>query len=691
MRFYLILLSVLLTATAQGRQLQQPVQGAVPKAKESSTDLVNQLLQLADKQETLSEGLRCLDSAERVAVNASLPAKAAEAVWKKGTFYLKEYEDSAAEQQFMRAGTMYEAISDQKGMAVSYRGRARVLQLRGFYTPAIGFDTKAKALFETLQETDEIARTCNDIGVCYYLQGDYPQAINYYLAALKLYQQTKNLGRQVLTEGNIARVYHKTKELEKARVIIEKTFEVYRSLGDSNGLAQAYIQMGVNHDLRLRGDSALRWYEKANIIFERKGNLSGKAQCMTNMAIVHSDSGRYSEAHALYQSALQLFKKIGNESNILTTQLNLAELYQAAPDSFFRNQGWTPASRLERARQLYLDNIERAKAGGDGEVEQLAWAGLSQLYQTAGDYQKAYEARIQSDRLKDQLVDEEKIGEIAQQVSKYEYEKQEAVLLAKQEVALGQKQRERNAILIGAAVLLLAGLYSFFVYRKKRNAEALQKEAELQREITEIEMKALRAQMNPHFMFNSLNAIGDFISRSETKLANEYLASFAKLMRLVLENSEKKLVCLADDLKALELYMKLEALRSHQKFDYTIQVDPSLDPENTYVPPLLLQPFVENSIWHGIVPKASKGHIQVRIEKEGAQIRCVVEDDGVGRRQSAQFKSPTEAKDRKSLGVQITAARVELLNKTRQAAAGMLMTDLEKGTRVEVLLPLETD
>jgi LytS/YehU family sensor histidine kinase len=188
---------------------------------------------------------------------------------------------------------------------------------------------------------------------------------------------------------------------------------------------------------------------------------------------------------------------------------------------------------------------------------------------------------------------------------------------------------------------------------------------------------------------NSLNSIGDYISHNKNDLASDYLAKFAKLMRLVLENSEKKVVVLADDLKALELYMQLEALRMNHKFSYDLQVDNNIDPETTLVPPLLLQPFVENSIWHGIATKQGTGKIKVAIIKSQNMIKCIVEDDGIGRA-AAKSLQQLVATEKKSLGMKITEARIQILNKVKNVSAGIQLFDLAQGTKVELILPLQT-
>ena len=201
--------------------------------------------------------------------------------------------------------------------------------------------------------------------------------------------------------------------------------------------------------------------------------------------------------------------------------------------------------------------------------------------------------------------------------------------------------------------------------------------------ISDTEMKALRSQMNPHFIFNSLNSINDYINKNEIETATMYTTKFAKLIRIVLENSEKKEVPLAEDLKALELYMQLEALRLRNTFSFAIIVDDTIDIENTLVPPLILQPFVENSIWHGMAKKQTKGNISIHIKKEGEMINCIVEDDGVG-----IIKSENINEEKKSLGMKITKARIELINKLKKTNASIQIVNKNEGFRVEVRLPL---
>jgi LytS/YehU family sensor histidine kinase len=287
----------------------------------------------------------------------------------------------------------------------------------------------------------------------------------------------------------------------------------------------------------------------------------------------------------------------------------------------------------------------------------------------------------------------EKKNEITRLAMQYDFDKKEAASKAeadkKQTIANAEIKRQvlvKNLIMAGAAMLIIASVLIFIFYKRKRDAEEQRKEAEYKAEVADTEMKALRAQMNPHFIFNSLNSIGDYISKHDVKTANYYLGKFAKMMRLILENSEHTQVSLADDLRALELYMQLEALRLNDKFDYEIKVDDEIDKENTMVPPLILQPFVENSIWHGIAQNEGKGKILIEIKKEDEMINYMVEDNGVGLKNGLTNSAIGNSK--KSLGMKITRSRIEMMNKIKKTKGSVELFDIARGTRVEVKLPL---
>ncbi|MBC7949748.1 MAG: histidine kinase [Chitinophagaceae bacterium] len=200
-----------------------------------------------------------------------------------------------------------------------------------------------------------------------------------------------------------------------------------------------------------------------------------------------------------------------------------------------------------------------------------------------------------------------------------------------------------------------------------------------QQKMTEVEMQALRAQMNPHFIFNCLNSINRYIVKSDQTTASLYLTKFAKLIRRILDNSNSKNVILTNELEALKLYIEMEALRFDKKFTYEINVENNLGTDTIEVPPLIIQPYVENAIWHGLLHKENSGHlsISVRMASEG-MLQCIIEDNGIGREKAKELRSKT-ATSRKSLGMQLTENRLSLLNKHAELNASIEIIDLMNG------------
>lgn len=239
---------------------------------------------------------------------------------------------------------------------------------------------------------------------------------------------------------------------------------------------------------------------------------------------------------------------------------------------------------------------------------------------------------------------------------------------------------------------IISGTY--FVFR--RRVAVIRKEektkTELNRKMAELEMKALRAQMNPHFVFNSLSSIQESIVTGKTEAASKYLSKFSKLIRLILENSGKQFIPLKTEIDLLTLYLELESFR-FENFTYTFSVDPQIDVHFTTIPSMVIQPFIENALKHGLSKKKENKHLKIDIHKAGNKLVAVIEDNGVGRSVATAIKS-LERKDHHSMGIQITEERLQLLGMQTGGAAAEI-TDLfddegkPTGTLVKVVLPAE--
>jgi putative methionine-R-sulfoxide reductase with GAF domain len=246
-------------------------------------------------------------------------------------------------------------------------------------------------------------------------------------------------------------------------------------------------------------------------------------------------------------------------------------------------------------------------------------------------------------------------------------------------------------------LITIASLCANKIIRAKAEEEAQKTQAVLsdtQQKMAEAEMQALRAQMNPHFIFNCLNSINRYILKSDEATASLYLTRFAKLIRLILDNSGSKTVLLSNELEALKLYIEMEALRFDKKFSYSIKVDRAVNADSISLPPLIIQPYVENAIWHGLLHKEDEGclSIDIKMADEG-MLECMIDDNGIGRAKAKEVRSKS-ATHRKSLGMQLTEKRIALLNQQAQMNASITIIDKEDeakmptGTKVILHIPV---
>jgi ligand-binding sensor domain-containing protein/putative methionine-R-sulfoxide reductase with GAF domain len=225
----------------------------------------------------------------------------------------------------------------------------------------------------------------------------------------------------------------------------------------------------------------------------------------------------------------------------------------------------------------------------------------------------------------------------------------------------------------------IASLCASKIIRKRAEEEKIKAEKNLlitERQSAEMEMQALRAQMNPHFLFNSLNSINNFILKNDPDNASQYLTRFSRLMRLILDNSREEWVPLENEIKALQLYIEMEAIRFDNVFEYTIQITPDIDPLTVMVPPMLVQPYVENAIWHGLLHRKVAGSkLDISIRKEADELSIQVVDNGVGREEAENQKSRFSS-HKKSHGMLITSKRLDIVNRIYKAGASVEITDL---------------
>jgi len=316
-----------------------------------------------------------------------------------------------------------------------------------------------------------------------------------------------------------------------------------------------------------------------------------------------------------------------------------------------------------------------------------AHKGASEVYTALGNTGKAFEHYKEYIAAKDSIYTIESNKQIAEIEARYETAKKEKhiELLEKENELKKVEIKQNRYFLFGlSGIVVLIFLFALlFIRQNKLKSE---------QKIIQIKQKLLRSQMNPHFIFNFLSSIQNFIVNEEPYKASKYLSRFAKLIRNILDNSFEEYVPLDKEISTIEYYLELQKVRFPDKFDYTIEVDEAIDTEGMKIPPMLAQPFMENCIEHGFKHKETKGNISIRFKMKNNIIVFDVEDDGIGR-EKAQEILLKQDKDHKSLATAITHERLQILNKKLKQKIKLNITDMKNennkpaGTKVTFDIP----
>ncbi len=240
--------------------------------------------------------------------------------------------------------------------------------------------------------------------------------------------------------------------------------------------------------------------------------------------------------------------------------------------------------------------------------------------------------------------------------------------------------RQQIVIISLIVIVLIIGVTSVFIYR---SAQSSKRANQL------LALKSLRSQMNPHFIFNALNSVNHFIAQQDERTANRFLSEFSQLMRLVLEYSQEDFITLQKEQEILSLYMKLEHYRFRDKFEYEIDIDESINAESILVPPMLIQPYLENAVWHGLRYRESVGFLKLSMEQKNGSLVVTVSDNGIGRKRSAELKTENQKKH-KSTGLRNIRERLAILNNVYKKHYEVIVTDgiNGEGTEVQIKFPL---
>ncbi len=546
----------------------------------------------------------------------------------------------------------------------------RLVYLSDFYIynkpdSGIYFANNAIRLSQKLLYRKGEAWAIVNLGDAYWVLGDYALSMQYYLQSLNVFQQMKRPIGVSSAKYGIGEIY---KEMSNHKQALQYYFEA-RKLDEENADDIKLLFPDTSLDARLKMCDILiaDAYLAGNMLdsalfFARRGFIKDR-ELGHDWAYPALVLGKIYTKRNLWDSAFYFYKLTFKRK----AQNDWIDIINGIATIFFkRNQ---PDSCHYYAKMAFDSaQVIHYRKGAMQSSELLSW-----VYEKTNPVQAIpyYKTSL---ALKDSLYDNEKLNQVHFLTFR---EKQKEMELLAANTKYQNQLKFYGLLSVIVFVLLLAVLLWRNNQHRKTAYTLLQKQTEnelqiqkleseriksaLQQQATELEMQALRSQMNPHFIFNCLSSINRFILKNETEAASDYLTKFSRLIRMVLNNSKNPLVLLEDELEMLRLYLDLERLRFKNSFDYSIVFHNHFDVASIFIPPLLLQPFAENAIWHGLMHKEGNGALEIAFELEDNMLKCYITDNGIGRIKAATFKSKS-AEKQKSMGMQITAGRLALLN-----------------------------
>ena len=550
----------------------------------------------------------------------------------------------ASIKNYEKALSLFKGIEGEKGYYNSMKYIGAAYEANSKLKKAEKHYEKFKALAIEKKNKDDEIYAINALGRLYYSQQDYVQSKVAYDTILVL-EQTRNNPQGIIDASN-------------------NLGNVYEAIDDSSGAFQMY-----NQSLQMAND--IGDVDRANSYYSNSDNFYGKR-------------GNTKQQIQVQQEAIEFNTSNGNKKALTDNYNSIAAL--SLKDE-------NPQEAIDYLKQ----NIVLSDELGTLESKEEALGLITTAYEQIGDYESALESYQKLVKIQEANTKEKnKHIQLASNLSNELDEKDKRIQLLQTNIQLskdnmfllenkkGEELKNQRIIIYalagGLLVLLLAALLIIRSNREKRKANSM------------LELKSLRAQMNPHFIFNSLNSVNSFISKNDDRSANKYLSQFSRLMRMVLENSKYDFVSLDSEIEILKLYLELEHLRFQDKFDYDFNIDGDIKKDEIEIPPMLIQPFIENSVWHGLRYLENKGKLIVSVSKQEGKLLWVIEDNGIGREKSAELKTKNQQIGQ-STGMKNIDERLRILNKMNSTNMQVQVIDLNDGTtgtRVEVSIPYQS-
>ncbi|MCF2218161.1 histidine kinase [Chryseobacterium sp. PS-8] len=545
---------------------------------------------------------------------------------------------------------------DESSLADSYYNIGESFFNNGNFQKSEEYYTKAKNIYEKLNDKPNIEKASRKLAKSQEKQNKISPAIsNYNRAAEVSYSKSRALNSNDVTRLSV-------NSAEAKEEAIQNNIQLNEKEKDKGELAANYTQMA---DINIQQNDI----PKAEVNLTNAYKISKKEAPQQALEINQKLTDFYVE-NKKFDKAIEAKKTVLKEDFVKENSKKQVEQIQELADIYIKKND--PKEAIDLLKKSYGIALEK----GHTLEAQKSVKKLDSLYNVSENTDAS--VKLYRDFLgklpdlvsKDKsLVDEKILEDTEQRIAQLEKEKQ-----LKDELI--RKKNVFNYSLIFALIVLI-GLI-IFIFRTLKKVQIKNKKIALQ---------SLRREMNPHFIFNSLNSVNHFIATNNELEANQYLTKFSKLMRGVMENSTEDFIPFQQELDLLQNYLALEKTRFVDKFDYEIDVDESLNTQSLKVPGMLVQPFLENAIWHGLRYRTTKGFLNLSFEKENEQLKIIIEDNGIGIEESKKQKTEHQ-KTRKGRGMKNTLERIDLLNDLYKKEISCMVKDKENNSGVLVILKL---
>ncbi len=551
--------------------------------------------------------------------------------------------------------------------ALAYYNYGEVYFYQEQFDDALAYYKKAQPYLLLCKDSSMLSANYSNIGLVNYYKANYSEAIENYEGCLAIDKSLNDSLGIAKTYQNMGLVFGEWGNSDLRTTYFKKALELYKKVGDKISIADINLNLGVTESRNDNLKSANKYYEQALKVYNQLEDSSRVASVMNNLGCNYLKMEKYNTAKSYFNKSVEVFESLNNKSGMIHALSGLGDVFAVLGQKTKAIELYKKCEALNREVGLYESRLDNLYS-------------LYETYKEIKHFDDAIRVIEEYHNIKDSLFNEDQANKMLELESKYIYQKtqsQVSELTAKNRLYL-------FVITIIVFVALLAVAYWIFYLRTKRLEE--------KQRLLRLEQKVLRTQMNPHFIFNSLSAIQCYVLDNKVADAVDFLADFAGLMRMVLQYSQEEYITLAQEREILDYYINLQNRRFGDKISYKIIVDETLDNTKTMIPPMLAQPFIENSFEHGELFKREDGNITVSFKKQGKVISYCVEDNGVGVEEST-VKKEKNIKKHKSLALKITRERLNLINnKDRNSKVGLIVEDRRsagsEGTRVVFTIPL---